>query len=95
MIVARDVSTSLLNRVLVIKEAWYASSSDLYDKFYLSYYNKLKAIEAEMKIRESEIEKIDKLNDSVESERKKVHDALDFEKYLGEKLWKIFLQLPP
>ena len=73
--------------------------SDLYKNLYEPYYNKLMAIEAEIAVREEEIGIIvglydiddkllkDGLQTNIESHRDKIRDILDFEKYLGEKLW--------
>jgi hypothetical protein len=75
------------------------SEGNLYEKLYLPYYNKLKAIEAEMKIRENEISIIlgvydtdgnliiDGLQSNIEDCRNKIQGILDFKKYLGEELW--------
>ena len=75
------------------------SESNLYEQLYVPYYNKLKAIESEMKIRENEIGIIlgtydidgnlitNGLQSNVLECRNEIQDALDFEKYLGEELW--------
>lgn len=75
------------------------SDGNLYEKLYLPYYNKLQAIEREMKIREDEINIIlgvydndgnliaDGLQTNIEECRNQIQDSLNFEKYLGETLW--------
>lgn len=63
------------------------SDSDLHTNLYMPYYEKLKAIESEMAIRESEIKIIDDLKENVEKCRIDIQNALDFEKYLGNELW--------
>jgi hypothetical protein len=75
------------------------SEANLYEKLYLPYYNKLKAIEAEIKVREDEIFIIsgkyntdgdlvaDGLKTSIESCKIQIQDALNFNDYLGDKLW--------
>ena len=75
------------------------SEGNLYEKLYLPYYNKLNAIEAEMKVRENEISIIlgvydndnnlivKGLQSNIEECRKQIQDALNFEEYLGEELW--------
>lgn len=75
------------------------SESNLYEKLYLPYYNKLKAIEAEMKIREDEISIISGVYDNdgnliteglqscIEECRNKIQNVLNFKDYLGEELW--------
>ena len=77
--------------------------ADLYENLYMPYYNKLTSIESEIKVREDEIniitgvyDKTDKdnpklLTDGLQTEIEKcqveIKNALDFEKYLGERLW--------
>ena len=80
-------------------DAWAGTSEDYYNKLYLPYYNKLGRIEDEMKVREDEIAIIegrydrnggllsDGLQTLIEAEQEKTHKILDFEEYLGEKLW--------
>ena len=75
------------------------SDSNLYEKLYVPYYDKLKAIEAEMKVREDEISIISGIYDTdgnlitkglqsnIEECRNSIQNALDFKAYLGEKLW--------
>ena len=75
------------------------SESDLYKNLYDPYYQKLLAIEAEIKVREEEINLLrgvynsdgNLVSDGVQSEiekcKVKIQDILDFEKYLGEELW--------
>ena len=75
------------------------SESNLYDSLYMPYYNKLMAIEAEIKIRENEINIISGIYDSegnlitkglqtfIEEHKAQIQNALDFEGYLGNELW--------
>lgn len=75
------------------------SESNLYEKLYLPYYNKLKAIETETKVREDEISIISGMYDNdgnlmvkglqsyIEECRSKIQNALNFEDYLGDELW--------
>ena len=75
------------------------SDSNLYENLYLPYYNKLNAIEAEIKIREDEIGIIlgtydndnnlvvQGLQTYIEKCVERIQDVLDFEKYLGNELW--------
>jgi len=75
------------------------SESDLYENLYSPYYNKLAAIEAEIKIRESEINIISGVYDSegnlttkglrtfIDEHKAQIQNALDFESYLGNELW--------
>lgn len=75
------------------------SEGNLYEKLYLPYYDKLVAIEAEIKVREGEIIIVSGIYDSegnletdglktcIEKRRNEVQDALNFEKYLGTDLF--------
>ncbi len=62
----------------------------LYDKIYVPYFNKVGAIEAEIKVRESELDIIYKLQDEIEKIRESIQKSLNFENYLGADLWKEF-----
>ena len=93
----------LIDQGVADKNGWSdneaGSEGNLYEKLYLPYYNKLKAIEAEMKIREDEISIIlgvydtdgnliiDGLQTNIEDCRNKIQASLDFKSYLGENLW--------
>ena len=85
--------------ILIEQGAGDESKKDLYDNLYTPYYNKLKAIESEMKIREGEIsivngvydEETDKLITTgirlnIEKAKNQIQDILNFEKYLGTDL---------
>ena len=75
------------------------SDGNLYENLYMPYYNKLKAIESEMKIREDEISVIsgvydldgnlitEGLQNNIVKCKEYIQDILDFEKYLGTELW--------
>ena len=75
------------------------ADGNLYENLYIPYYDKLMAIESEIKIRESQINSIIGVHDSngtliyeglqndIEKYRNKTQEALDFEKYLGTQLW--------
>lgn len=71
-------------------DMWKDSTPDMYTEFYLQYYNKSKAIEAEMNVRQGEIDIIEKVMDSIDTERELIRNELNFEKYLGTDLWKTF-----
>lgn len=93
----------LIDQGVADKNTWSdneaGSEGNLYEKLYLPYYNKLKAIETEMKIREDEINVIlgvydndgnlitKGLQTNIEEYRNQIHGILDFKKYLGEELW--------
>lgn len=75
------------------------SDANVYEKLYLPYYNKLKAIESEMKVREDEISIVSGVYNTdgelisnglqayIEDCKRQIQNNLDFEKYLGEELW--------
>ena len=75
------------------------SEGNLYENLYMPYYNKLTAIEAEMKFREDEISIISGVYDadgnlvvkglqtSIEECKGQIQNVLNFENYLGSELW--------
>ncbi len=93
----------LIEQGIADKETWANKDPDLYRDLYVPYYNKLKLIEDETRVREAEISLIigvyDKdgdlsthgLQTLLESERSHIQEVLDFEKYLGEDLWLEFV----
>lgn len=70
--------------------SWSGSNPNLYNKFYMDYYHRLQALEKEMALREKEIGYVTALTDSIESERQKIQETLNFENYIGKDLWKVF-----
>lgn len=84
-------------------ETWADKNPNLYNELYLPYYNKLNAISEETKIREDEIAIIigayDKegelstegLQIFLDNEKNKIQNILNFEEYLGNKLWTEFI----
>ena len=93
----------LIEQGIADKETWANKDPDLYRDLYTPYYNKLRWIQEEIKVREAEISVIigvyDKdgdlsthgLQTLLEDERSLIQDTLDFEKYLGEELWLEFV----
>lgn len=77
-------------------ESW---DSDLYNKLYVPYRNKLLAIEDEIKVRENEINLVlgeynsdgilisDGMQSSLKKCKDKIQNELNFQTYLGNKLW--------
>ena len=75
------------------------ADGNLYEKLYVPYYNKLKAIESEIKIREDEVNLIKGVYDldgnlitiglqgDIEKCKNTIQENLNFENYLGEELW--------
>lgn len=89
----------LIEQGIADKETWADQNPDLYSTLYLDYYNKLSAIQSEVKIRESEIAivigtydedgdlKTDGVQTLVKKEKTKIQNILDMEQYLGADLW--------
>lgn len=85
--------------ILIAQKIGEDTTSDLYKNLYAPYSDKLDAIQAEMKIREDEINLIvgiynDEgklvtagLQTSIESSKSQIQSTLNFESYLGEDLW--------
>ncbi len=64
---------------------------ELYQKLYLPYYQKQGAIEQEIKLRDSEIDSVNRLQENIVSERNKIQKVLNFQNYLGKELWNDFI----
>lgn len=93
----------LIDQGIGNKETWGSSDvnddSNLYEKLYTPYYQKLNAIESELKLRQDELYIIEGIYDSdgiltqaglqtyLENEKNKIQDKLDFQNYIGNKLW--------
>ena len=70
------------------KSTWSGKDPNLYDDLYVPYQNKSSAIEAEIKVRENEINSVVvALQECIQSEQDYIHDELNFENYLGDALW--------
>lgn len=61
--------------------------NSLYENLYIPYFNKLKAIEAEMKDREIEVNTVIDLQTNIEKMKISIQNELNFENYLGKDLW--------
>ena len=89
----------LIEQGIADDETWADSDPNLYEELYVPYYNKLLAIEEEIKLREEEISIIIGTYDSdgyvniyglqnyIIDIRDYVQEELDFENFLGETLW--------
>ena len=93
----------LIEQGVASGETWSGNESgteyNLYEKIYTPYYDKLIAIESEIKVRENEINIISGVYDidgnlitkglktNIEECKIQIQNALDFEKYLGNELW--------
>ena len=85
--------------ILISQKVGEDKSSDLYKKLYAPYRDKQRAIEAEIKIREDEINLIagvynaegnlitEGLQTNIEDCKKQIQGSLNFDSYLGENLW--------
>lgn len=70
------------------KSTWSGKDPNLYDDLYIPYQNKLSAIEAEIKVREDEINSVVvALQECIQDEQDYIHGELDFENYLDDTLW--------
>ena len=69
---------------------WSGQQEDLYEDFYQKYYQKLQALEKETALRDSEIELIQEMYESIISERNDIQDRLNLKNYIGAGLWKEF-----
>lgn len=93
----------LIEQGIADKETWVNKDPDLYRDLYIPYYNKLRWIQEEIKVREAEVSVITGIYDKdgdlsthglqtlLEDERSRIQYILDFEKYLGEELWLEFV----
>lgn len=89
-----EICTSVVN-VLIgqgVSDANEAiSASGLYTDLYLPYYNKLGFLQDEIAVREGEILAVSGgggLQAQIEKARQDIHDALDFQSFIGDDLWK-------
>lgn len=72
---------------ILIEQGTGDKDNDLYDTLYYPYYEKLIAIESEIKTRENEINIVIDLQENIENIKENIQNELNFEKYLGENLW--------
>ena len=84
------------------KETWEGSNPNPYNDIYLPYYYKMQYLDEEIAIKTSDLNAItgiynldgtikqDGLQSLILDENDRIHEELDFEKYLGETLWKEF-----
>ena len=82
-----DAAQSCLN-VLIERGAGNDSvSPEAYNTLYTNYYDKRETLQREITLREQEISTIEYKQNTIDRQINQVHDDLDLEKYLGEKLW--------
>ena len=89
----------LIEQGVADSETWADSEDSLYDNLYTPYYQKLNAIEAEMKVRQGEINIITGSYDSdgtlvqnglqpyLDNAKEEIQNLLDFQNYIGNELW--------
>lgn len=65
--------------------------ADLYEKFYLKYYNMLQACQEEIDTRNATINEWNNKYNSYLTQRKTIQDALNFENYLGNDYYNEFI----
>lgn len=69
---------------------WKMQNKDLYAEIYEPYYNKLIAIQDEIKERESELKIVEILSNEIFEQSSAIQEILNFQDFLGEDLWKEF-----
>lgn len=89
----------LIEQGIADNETWANQTPNLYTSLYVPYYDKLMALQDEIKVRESEIAIIVGVYDGdgdivspglqtvIVSEKTKIQDTLNMEQFLGQKLW--------
>ncbi len=77
----------LIEQGIADGETWSGSDPNLYNDLYIPYRTKLKSLEAEIKIRESEISQIENVANALNNIKQNIQDKLNFENYLGKDLW--------
>ena len=89
----------LIEQGIADSSTWYGSSEDLYNVMYVPYYEKLNAIESEIKVRQDELDSVLGTYDTdgsllspgmqtyIVNIKNNIQEQLDFQKYLGEDLW--------
>lgn len=71
-------------------ETWANTTPNMYEELYMPYLDKQSAIQAEMTLRDAEINTIKDMYNQLDIVKDGIQSALDFESYLGTKLWKDF-----
>ena len=89
----------LIEQGVADDQAWTGSDSNLYEKLYMPHYNKMLALQDEIKLRELEIAAIkgsfdsdgnvieDGMQTLIDSEVKNIQKTLNYENFLGKDLW--------
>lgn len=72
------------------EQAWSGKEPDMYAEAYLPYYNRLKAIQDEIAVRESEVNAVADMYSQLVIVKNGIQEAMGLETYLGADLWKAF-----
>lgn len=72
---------------IMVQEDQASEMADLYKTMYVPYKNKLDAVQAEMDKRQATIDTWNKKYDDLSKQQLEIQKELDFEKYLGDKLF--------
>lgn len=75
---------------IMIEQDQAKEGASFYEELYVPYRNKLEVCQAEIDKRNATIEEYEKKLEEAQKRQKEIQDALDFEKYLGEVLYKEF-----
>lgn len=67
-----------------------AASQEPYEKFYNLYLGRINCIDAEMAVRQRQLQIVNSISEHLESIKKTERTNLDFQAFLGEELWKAF-----
>lgn len=93
----------LIEQGVADRETWADQNPDLYTELYLDYYNKLHALQEEIKLRENEISIVvgaygsdgdiisDGIQTLIEKEKNEIQNALNMERFIGTDLWLEFI----
>lgn len=76
---------------VLIEQGIGSEASDLYKEMYLPYYERLTALQNELLLRSQQIEIVYNVQSALETLISETQECLNFEKYLGNDLWKIFV----
>lgn len=77
----------LMEQGVGTKETWAGESPNLYDDLYVPYYDKLKALESEIYIKETDLNVVKNIEEQALGLIKETQSNLDFQSFLGEDLW--------
>lgn len=80
----------LIDQGIADKDAYKGLTPNLYEQVYYKYYQKKKAIEAEMTLRSNQINTVSQMQDLLQQNVSSIQNALDFQDYLGVDLWELF-----